>query len=398
MKNVLIVDDEDLFLVSLTEGLSAYSDEFAVLTASNGKQAIDILTTQPVDLVVSDLMMPVMDGFELLTQMVKHHIDVPVIIMTALGTPEIEENVTQFNALGYLEKPIDFQVLADKIHHGLTETASGHIQGITLFSFLQLLEMEKKTCTLNVKAEGSEGTLHLTAGEIINAVYEGGEGEEAAYKILSWDNPDIEIASAAKRVKRQIQTSLSNLLMEAVRLKDEDNRDNAEADWLDDGFEDEHLPPYDEAVSAQLELNGDQRNAESLSFSTLTKNTTQKENDMATVNAALEELMKIDGAMAAAVVDSKSGMALGTIGGGLNLEVAAAGNSEVIRSKEKVMQNLGLRDKIEDILITLGTQYHLIRPLATAQNLFIYTVFNKTQANLAMARHKLAETEKDLEV
>lgn len=119
---------------------------------------------------------------------------------------------------------------------------------------------------------------------------------------------------------------------------------------------------------------------------------------MANVNGALEDLMKIDGAMAAAIVDSKSGMALGTIGGGLNLEVAAAGNSEVIRSKEKVMANLGLRDKIEDILITLGTQYHLIRPLTTAQNLFIYTVFKKESANLAMARHKLAETEKSLEV
>jgi predicted regulator of Ras-like GTPase activity (Roadblock/LC7/MglB family) len=119
---------------------------------------------------------------------------------------------------------------------------------------------------------------------------------------------------------------------------------------------------------------------------------------MSNVNVTLDALMKIDGAMAAAVVDSKSGMALGTIGSGINLEVAAAGNSEVVRSKEKVMANLGLQDKIEDILITLGQQYHLIRLLTNTQNLFIYLVLQRDKANLAMARHKLSEAEKALEV
>ena len=117
---------------------------------------------------------------------------------------------------------------------------------------------------------------------------------------------------------------------------------------------------------------------------------------MANTTEALEALFKIDGAMAAALVDAKSGMALGTIGAGINLEIAAAGNSEVIRSKQKVMNNLGLKDKIEDILITLGQQYHLIRPLGTAENLFVYLVLNKSQANLAMARFKLHEVESSL--
>jgi predicted regulator of Ras-like GTPase activity (Roadblock/LC7/MglB family) len=119
---------------------------------------------------------------------------------------------------------------------------------------------------------------------------------------------------------------------------------------------------------------------------------------MSNVSTTLDDLMRIDGAMAAAVVDSKSGMALGTIGTGINLEVAAAGNSEVVRSKEKVMANLGLRDKIEDILITLGQQYHLLRPLTTAQNLFIYLVLQRDKANLAMARHKLSEAERAIEI
>lgn len=119
---------------------------------------------------------------------------------------------------------------------------------------------------------------------------------------------------------------------------------------------------------------------------------------MGNVTQSLEQLMQIDGAMAVALVDNQSGMSLGSQGGGLNLDVAAAGNSEVIRAKHKVMQNLGLKDQIEDILISLGGQYHLIRPVGNAQNLFIYLVLNRTQANLAMARHKLTSVESQLQV
>jgi hypothetical protein len=123
------------------------------------------------------------------------------------------------------------------------------------------------------------------------------------------------------------------------------------------------------------------------------------DNEMAkNISATLDSLMTIDGAMAGAVVDSKSGMALGMAGSGVNLEVAAAGNSEVLRMKEKVMLNLGMTDNIEDILITLGKQYHLLRPLTKTDNLFIYLVLNREKANLALARHKLTEAEGALEV
>lgn len=128
-------------------------------------------------------------------------------------------------------------------------------------------------------------------------------------------------------------------------------------------------------------------------------NVAQRTNiNMANVKQSIDELMKIDGVMACAVVDSESGMALGTAGSGIQLEVAAAGNSEVVRAKHRVMEELGLNDSIEDILITLSSQYHLIRPLSKAPSLFIYLVLNKKQANLAMSRHKLSAIESTMEV
>ena len=124
---------------------------------------------------------------------------------------------------------------------------------------------------------------------------------------------------------------------------------------------------------------------------------------MANTESALKEAITvIDGALGAALVDYSSGMALGTVGGGkdLDLSVAAAGNTDVVRAKVRTMEQLGLKDAIEDILITLGTQYHLIRLMKGrgANGLFLYLALDKDRANLAMARHQLKKIEAELEV
>lgn len=120
---------------------------------------------------------------------------------------------------------------------------------------------------------------------------------------------------------------------------------------------------------------------------------------MATINESLEKLQRIDGFIGTALVDSESGMTLGLLGGGsaLNLEVAAAGNTEVVRSKRKTMGSLNLKDEIEDILITLGKQYHLIRPMRSRPGVFFYLAVDRARANLALARMALADVEKEIQ-
>ncbi|MEU1279260.1 hypothetical protein [Streptomyces sp. NPDC005805] len=124
---------------------------------------------------------------------------------------------------------------------------------------------------------------------------------------------------------------------------------------------------------------------------------------MASVEVSLKEMMAgVEGALGAAVVDYTSGMALGTLGGSkdLDLTVAAAGNTDVIRAKVRTMEQLGLKSGIEDILITLASQYHLIRLVSgrSGNGLFLYLVLDKQRSNLAMARHQLRRVEEQLEV
>lgn len=120
---------------------------------------------------------------------------------------------------------------------------------------------------------------------------------------------------------------------------------------------------------------------------------------MAGIQESLDAIMSIDGAIGAALADYSSGMCLGTAGGSksFDLEVAAAGNSEVVRAKHRVMEQLGIADGIEDILISLGKEYHLIFPVQGTE-LFVYAALRREQANLALTRHKMGSICKNLVV
>jgi len=119
---------------------------------------------------------------------------------------------------------------------------------------------------------------------------------------------------------------------------------------------------------------------------------------MSNITETLDALVKVDGAICSALVDSSSGMLLGQAGSGLDLETAAAGNTEVVRAKLTTIKSLGLDDAIDDILITLTSQYHIIRPLRSTPEVFLYLVLDSAKANLALARLKVKDADLQIQL
>ena len=117
------------------------------------------------------------------------------------------------------------------------------------------------------------------------------------------------------------------------------------------------------------------------------------------VQDALDELMDIDGAVGAAVVDYENGMTLGTVGGrNLDMELAGAGTTEVVRSERNIVHDLGLDERIEDLLVSLKSQYHLVRMCENHEDVFIYLVINRDKGNLGLARRSIDQIDEQLEL
>jgi twitching motility two-component system response regulator PilG len=103
------------------------------------------------------------------------------------------------------------------------ENPAGYINGIPVCSFVQVLELEKKTCTLMVSSDGTNGCLYLDKGVVLNAETGKLSGEEAAVLILGWENAQIKMIDDCAKKKKDIRSSLTRLILDAFRRKDELN-------------------------------------------------------------------------------------------------------------------------------------------------------------------------------
>lgn len=104
IKNILVVDDNRRFLTSLAELLQINENGLSILTAEDGKSALEILKSAPVDLVMTDLHMPVMDGFDLIVHMKKNHPAIPIIVMSGSFYPELETRLGNLGVANYIPK------------------------------------------------------------------------------------------------------------------------------------------------------------------------------------------------------------------------------------------------------------------------------------------------------
>ena len=221
-QKILIVDDDPTLLEHLARSLSPYY-AFSILTAENGVEAVDVLDREPIDLVVTDVQMPKMDDFALVSHISQQHPKLPVIVITAHASPPMEHRLNRMGIVSFEKKPIDADALANRIFDLLIGAQSGYLQGISIPSFLQILQADNKSCSLKITGGDKTGFLHLLDGQVVDAEFEGLRGEDAAIALIAWDESlIIDIQEVVRLKEKTINRNTMFLIMDAVRKKDED--------------------------------------------------------------------------------------------------------------------------------------------------------------------------------
>jgi DNA-binding response OmpR family regulator len=222
MDTVLIVDDSVMLINYLKDYFKRHADKFDFMTANDGLEAIEIIKNKPISLLVTDLQMPKLDGIGLLAYTNKYHSSIPCIVMSAHGTPKIIETLRP-DTLQFIEKPFTAEDLGKVVISALKRSRpDGSLSGISIVSFLQLIEMEQKTCLCEVEAPNIKGFFYFKGGDLYHAVCGSLKGEEAAIKMIQAEDVTINFRKPPERkIPRRIKKELMPLIFEATKLKDE---------------------------------------------------------------------------------------------------------------------------------------------------------------------------------
>lgn len=388
MKKILIVDDEPAVLFALSEALADRRRGVKVATATNGNEAVAILESEKVDLVVTDLRMPEMDGFELMAWLRRSFPHLPVIVMTAY----VGESARLGVGLDILEKPFDLAILKKKTSDMLRQSVKGRVENISLSSFLQLLEIERKTCTLNVTSGEHGGRLYFRGGKLVAAQLAGNQTEgltsqAAALEIVTWEHADIEIADGCPVTGPELESGLHFLLMEGMRLKDERDRHAPHPQGI--------AQETDDAIEALLSPDS---GAFPRPAGDIEDDPVAAAERAGTVREALERGRGLEGSLATLLVETATGNLVAAAVGakGVDLEVAARATAELARQKPRVEETIGLKDAVEELLLTSSRRYYLLRPVGSEDRMFLLLVLDRRKANLTAAQEELAAMEKEL--
>jgi len=390
MKNVLIVDDEPAILMAIADYLEEFSDTFTVTSAENGRIAAELLADSQFNLVITDLKMPEMDGFELLAFISAHFPSLPVIVMTAFVTPDIREKLESSGMLQLLEKPIDFEVLAQIINKSLNGTIDqGALTGISLPNFLQLIEMEKNTCLMEIGIpDARPGLLYFNNGILYDAAFIDLRGEEAVYALLRYENVKISFRSLPnKTYRRKIRSDLITILMEGARRNDEEKKTLKEE--------------TSRLKTMRIKHKTDTVTTDSPENTVSTNNTSDTpkgELEMADIKEVLEKMKVVGGFMAAGVFTPNGEMVADCNVTNVNLgEMGALANDVLLKAQKATeMMNVG-RGQVVHIE---APQAHIVcrclnentdfsTTAAGKAHLHMVLALNKEEGNIAMGKMKL---------
>ena len=225
VKRVLVVDDEAALVRSIAAYLGSFGDDIEILTATSGEEGLRLLWEHPVDVLLTDVSMPGLDGISLVREAAKLRPGLRIIVMTAFGTPELEALAIREGAMRFVDKPVDLEELRNLIQlSAMVESGwAGMVGGLDLLDLAQLITLSGSTAVVHVGCGSESGVLVFRDRSVVHASAGAVQGEEAFYHMALWDGGTFQEVLTADigRYQGNIEMYATNLFMEAARRRDE---------------------------------------------------------------------------------------------------------------------------------------------------------------------------------
>ena len=358
MTRVLIVDDDPNQVRVLARVVALRQPNLSVVTANSGSEAIELLRTMPIDLVLTDLQMPDMNGFELVSWLLSHQPHVQVFTMTAFPDDDAVDRLRAMGSVECYTKPLDVAHVLRRLSVTLAQGMRGHVRNISLPSLLQLIEMERKTCTLAVESEGRTGYLYMSDGTLIDARLGELQGDDAAIQIAGWKSSAVTIINTCATKQRTIERPMGFIIMEAVRLMDEAERaSKGDSDTLEIQLGASDVPPQDGRISLR--------------------------------SASLFPVPPPSEANAIAIVETATGRIRTSSGQFAGLEALAQLAARVYANELRAVDLMAMDESISEIVMTTERYWTMTRPLKTEPPSLALLVFDPQRANVVLERMEL---------
>jgi CheY-like chemotaxis protein/predicted regulator of Ras-like GTPase activity (Roadblock/LC7/MglB family) len=353
MTSVLIVDDDVAFRTTIGRDLA--DQGFTVALAHNADEALEQLTARPIDVMLTDLRMPGADGVDLLESIRQVSTRTRAILMSGYASARDYQRAIECGAVRVLCKPFTSSELLQAIRQAVDcETGfRGSIHGLSLIDLLQMFHYARRSLAIVVDGL-TPGHVYLEGGQLIHAVYRELDGEPALRMILAMPAGSLRTMVLPQGTPHSLTREFQTLLLDSLRTVDEDNLRDLEGELSD----------LDDTAPGEPGMH---------------------------LTHVVERLRRLEGYAAAVTVDVESGIVMGSDGAvaGLDLQAAAAGYSELYRMERELVTTLGAGDRIEDVVLTLSSHYHVLHAVADHPSLLLYVVIDRG-ASLGLARYAIA--------
>lgn len=249
-RTVLVVAPDPTALTVLGTHLPTHLPDYSVAVAASTDLAIDHLRSRPVDVLVTDLSAPGRGGTALLRYVRGHHPNLALVALSANATDDVHSASPRLGLVRIVRTPAAPATIAKAVVEAHADVVRGRIGHVALATVLNLMQLERKTCSLLVRSGERKGRLHFLAGELVNA-YSFDldvDGEQAARHLLAWDTVSIDFERSLHNHERRIRIPLQELMLQVATHADDAAR-RRESDPSDPA----PVPPTGEPAAARLD-------------------------------------------------------------------------------------------------------------------------------------------------